>query len=83
MTHDLKCWPDQFDAVARWDKNFELRYDDRGFRVGDTLLLRRWDPATGTYTGETVERTVTYILSAEDTVIAGVMRAGHVVMSWR
>jgi len=62
MQHDLKTYPEYFDAVADGSKPFELRYDDRGYRVGDTLLLRRYDPLSGGYTGETMERRVTYVL---------------------
>jgi hypothetical protein len=42
--HTLKTWPDQFTAVADGSKTFEVRYDDRGFAVGDLLRLAEWDP---------------------------------------
>ena len=41
MTHTLKIFPDFWDAVTRGDKTFEVRRDDRGFSVGDTLELIR------------------------------------------
>ncbi|MGE4243657.1 DUF3850 domain-containing protein [Ramlibacter sp.] len=41
VTHDLKTDPAAFDAVARGDKTHEIRFDDRDFKVGDNLLLRR------------------------------------------
>lgn len=45
MIHELKCWPEYFDAIARGEKAFEVRYDgDRGFSVGDELKLLRWQP---------------------------------------
>ena len=34
-----------FDAVANGTKTFEIRKDDRGFRVGDTLVLYRVNDA--------------------------------------
>jgi hypothetical protein len=39
--HELKTDPDAFDAVAAGQKTHEIRKDDRGFAVGDQLLLRR------------------------------------------
>lgn len=45
MIHELKTWPEFFDAVERGDKTFEVRLDDRGFQVGDELVLMRWQPA--------------------------------------
>ena len=42
--HILKTWPNAFDAVKNGAKRFEWRRDDRGFEVGDVLVLRKWDP---------------------------------------
>lgn len=42
--HELKTFPSFFDAVWVGDKNFEIRFDDRGFQKGDKFLLREWDP---------------------------------------
>lgn len=61
-THELKTWPDLYDNVAIGIKPFEVRKNDRDYKSGDTLILRRFDPATNTYTGEQVEKTVTCIL---------------------
>ena len=58
-THELKTVPPYFDAVARGDKPFEIRKNDRGYRVGDTLRLREWDGER--YTGREVTADVTYV----------------------
>ena len=44
--HQLKTWPEYWDAVFSGAKTFEARKDDRGFQVGDTLELVRWNPET-------------------------------------
>lgn len=43
--HELKTWPEPFAALKDGSKRFELRRDDRGYAVGDLLVLREWDPA--------------------------------------
>jgi len=71
MTHELKVWPEYFEAIVDGSKTFEVRRDDRGFQVGDTLVLREWDPNVKeagvdwyapAYTGRELKREVTYIL---------------------
>ncbi len=42
--HILKTWPNVFAAVKDGRKRFEWRRDDRGFEVGDVLILKRYDP---------------------------------------
>jgi Domain of unknown function (DUF3850) len=57
--HELKCWPWCFAPLITMDKTFEVRFNDRGFKKGDTLRLREWDPIVTQYTGsETVLRVV-------------------------
>ena len=43
--HELKTWPEFFTETRSGRKKFELRRNDRDFRVGDQLLLKEWDPA--------------------------------------
>jgi len=46
MRHELKTWPEYFRATQDNKKLFELREDDRGFKIGDELHLREFDPCT-------------------------------------
>lgn len=62
VVHDLKTWPEPFAAVRAGLKPWELRLDDRDFRVGDVLRLREWIPALDAYTGEVEERVVIWKL---------------------
>lgn len=74
-THNLKCIPMFFKDVESGIKTFELRKNDRGFKVGDYLNLREWDLLG--YTGLEVLVKVEYIL------IGGVygLDAEHVIMA--
>lgn len=62
MRHDLKCWPEFFDAILSGAKTFDLRNNDRNFGVGDSILLHEYDPQLQRYTDRFLERRVTYIL---------------------
>jgi hypothetical protein len=69
MMHELKTWPTAFQAIWDGTKPFELRRNDRGFRVGDSLHLREWDtqdigaPFGGVYTGRSLVARITYVLT--------------------
>lgn len=62
MIHELKTWPKFFKQIEKGYKHFELRKDDRDYRLGDTLCLREFNPKTGNYTGEHCYCKVTSIL---------------------
>ena len=62
MTHELKTWPEYFRPVARGEKNFEVRRNDRDFQVGDVLTLRKFNPKIGVYTSAECDKSVTFIL---------------------
>lgn len=44
MRHELKTWPEFYRAVQDNKKTFELRFNDRDYKVGDELLLREFEP---------------------------------------
>jgi len=62
MNHDVKCWPEYFEAMRVGDKPFDLRFNDRDYQVGDSVLMREWSPEEG-YTGRESANTITYILA--------------------
>ena len=55
-THELKIWPQWFDAVRIGSKTFEIRKNDRNYAVGDKLVLEEFRPGVGEYTGRKIER---------------------------
>lgn len=61
--HDLKVQPVFFGPLCDGTKPFELRKNDRDYKVGDVLRLREFDPATQSYTGTVCERRVSYVLA--------------------
>jgi hypothetical protein len=71
-THELKTWPEPFQAV--WDnkKHHEVRIDDRGYMVGDILVLREYDPSSASstvsvprgFTGRVIRVGISYVSQA-------------------
>lgn len=84
--HELKILNEYFVPVLTGKKCFEIRKNDRDYKVGDVLILREWIPnlvfngenQAGNYTGRKVCRVITYIFNggnygvSEDTVILGI-----------
>jgi len=60
--HELKTDRQVFNLTIRGVKNYEVRLNDRDFKVGDKLRLKEWDPVQKIYTGRTVTRNVDHIL---------------------
>ena len=74
MVHELKIAPKFYEAIICGEKTFEVRKNDRYYRVGDTLMLREFDGKE--YTGRICERKVIYILSDSKYV-----KEGYLIMS--
>lgn len=71
MMHELKIYPEFFEAVVSGAKQFEIRKNDRNFENGDILHLREW---TGeNYTGRSYKVEITYITDYAQ-------KAGYVVL---
>ncbi|MGZ8362454.1 MAG: DUF3850 domain-containing protein [Caulobacteraceae bacterium] len=63
--HELKTWTDPFALVRRGAKPFELRWNDRDYQVGDTLVLQEFHPVQHRYTGEQEVREITCLITDE------------------
>jgi hypothetical protein len=64
--HELKTEYNYFIDVEKGLKNFELRYNDRNFKVGDSLTLKEIvtinkEKSEFIYTGRTLEKYIVYI----------------------
>lgn len=66
MLHALKTWPGYFKAVKDGSKPFEIRRNDRPFKVGDTLMLQEYNNDGSEYTGQEYATIITYILSGSE-----------------
>lgn len=60
--YEVKSWPWLFDALLTGEKKHDMRDKrDRPYAVGDVMLLREFDPRSGTYTGREARAVITYI----------------------
>jgi len=83
--HHLKCIHDFFDSVWMGIKPFELRKDDRGFSVGDLIVLHETQFRPGR-PARWIKAEITYLLGgapwlAPEYVALGIRvfeRGGHV-----
>lgn len=75
MIHELKTVPEYFQEVWDGKKDFEVRSNDRDFKLDDTLRLREYNIDTETYTGRSITKKVKYILDNPQYV-----KEGYVIM---
>ena len=78
--HKLKLNSAYYDDSASGIKTFEIRKNDRDFKVGDILELREWLwsglSGKGMYTGEVHWKVITYILNDEEYLYEGFVCLG-------
>lgn len=61
-----KVWPEFFEKIKSGEKNFELRLADWDCQPGDILLLKEWDPDKKIFTGQEIQKKITYVLKTKD-----------------
>ena len=62
IAHTLKTDSPVFDAMLRGDKDFDVRPDDRGFKIGDMVVLLDHYPDANVFSGRAMTRLIKYIL---------------------
>lgn len=76
-THQLKVWSEYMDDLLNGSKTFELRYNDRNFQVGDSLLLMEYDKENKKYLNREFKVRITYVL---DNSVFDALKDGYVIM---
>lgn len=77
MTHAVKTWTKFYDPQVKGEKLFELRKDDRPYKVGDIFLSQEFDSKKNEYTGNETPFRITYIL--RDAEIFG-LKPGYCIL---
>lgn len=84
MVHQLKTVQPYFDDVASGNKTFEVRKNDRDFKVNDVLMLLEYEPDKADnqkskgLTGKCVTARITYILDTPK-----YCKDGYVILGFR
>lgn len=82
--HEVKSWPDYFATLKSGARNFDLRRADRHYKVGDLMIISEFDDRLGKFTGEKLERKITFVLegvgSGAITPMHGLQR-GYVILA--
>lgn len=78
MIHELKELHQFYIGLEDGSKNFEIRKNDRDYKVGNILILKEYDPWTKKYSGRSLKKQITYILHHE--VFPDGIKEGYVVI---
>lgn len=62
--HYVKILPEYYMAVESGIKTFEIRFNDRNYKVGDILHLQEF--CGGEYTGRVIEKEICYIIDSPE-----------------
>ena len=74
--HKIKIDTKYFDDVAREIKTFEVRKNDRAYKVGDLLVINEYDREIEEYTGRYIRASIAYILDEQE-----YLRDGYVILA--
>lgn len=60
-TYIVKSWTEFFDAISK-GQPFDIREDDRHYKVGDLIEFQEWNTDVGAFTGKACRWKVTHVL---------------------
>jgi len=83
MVHTMKSWPWFFEPMMAGLKMHDMRTTERDFKIGDTVILKEFDPRVGVYTGRTLQMAITYITSRDTpcALSSNGLAQDHVILS--
>lgn len=84
MIHKLKILPQHFEDKLKGIKNWEIRNNDRPFKVDDILQLEEWSDETG-YTGRMLQEYIKKIYADVSGIEDGyvIMNTGYIANSFK
>lgn len=83
MIHTLQCESSWFNSVARGDKTFEVRHDDRDYQVGDTIRLIEHVDGSLNLNPKTLWLKIHYILRSQQVKHLDLLQDGVCILGIR
>lgn len=77
MIHALKTWKEYYKEQENGNKLFEIRKNDRPYKVGDKFLSKEYDNVKNEYTGRETTYCISYVL--RNTEMFG-LATGYVIL---
>lgn len=65
-THHVKSWT-EFYAAINGGQPFDIRNNDRKYKIGDTIVFKEWDTDKGRFTGNECQREITHLIQGGGT----------------
>lgn len=63
--HNVRLHLDYFQDVVDGNKTFEIRFDDRGYKKGDFIVLHEYSDEAPHYSGRTITKRIGFITDYE------------------
>lgn len=83
--HLVKSWPEFFEPISQGIRTHDLRRNDRGYNIGDILILREFESKSECYTGRECAVEITSMTSfAQPCAVSGeALNADFCILSIR
>ncbi len=63
--HNLRILKRFFEPVLAGTKKFEIRFDDRGYKKGDFIVMHEYSDEAPHYSGRTITKRIGFITNYE------------------
>jgi len=86
MRIEKKMWPEFFGKIVSGEKTFDVRLADFECEPGDVLVLKEWDPEKKAYTGQVLEKKISYVMKTKELHFwpeADVEKHGYQIISFK
>lgn len=59
--YELRIWPEDYRAIVKGIKRYEVSENFQDFHTGDTLILKEWGVGSQTFTGRVAQAEIIHM----------------------